>query len=191
MSLAMTEERHSEVLGGLPRTRPHRRSDKRDSARTAPPTPETTDGPAPPTADTPGGPAVPATAPRTATTKTKPGATNAKAAAAKTKTAARTESSPKAKSAAAKPKTAAAKPTADRPTGGGARLRQPEQPDGTPARGPAKPYSPARHSPRDQPAPKGTEILGTAVQAAAELAEIGLSAGARALRRAVSRLPRP
>jgi hypothetical protein len=33
--------------------------------------------------------------------------------------------------------------------------------------------------------------LETAVQAAAELAEIGLHAGARALRRAVSRLPRP
>ena len=37
----------------------------------------------------------------------------------------------------------------------------------------------------------GAEILGTAVQAAAELAEIGLSVGARALRNAVSRLPRP
>jgi hypothetical protein len=34
-------------------------------------------------------------------------------------------------------------------------------------------------------------VLETAVQAAAELAEIGLHAGARALRRAVSRLPRP
>jgi hypothetical protein len=33
--------------------------------------------------------------------------------------------------------------------------------------------------------------MGTAVQAAAELAEIGLQAGTRALRRALSRLPRP
>jgi hypothetical protein len=33
--------------------------------------------------------------------------------------------------------------------------------------------------------------VGTAVQAAAELAEIGLSMSARALRRALSRLPRP
>ena len=33
--------------------------------------------------------------------------------------------------------------------------------------------------------------LGTAVQAAAELAEIGLMASARALRSALSRLPRP
>jgi hypothetical protein len=34
-------------------------------------------------------------------------------------------------------------------------------------------------------------MLETAVQAAAELAEIGLHASARALRRAVSHLPRP
>jgi hypothetical protein len=37
----------------------------------------------------------------------------------------------------------------------------------------------------------GADILGTAVQAAAELAEIGLSASARALRGAIARLPRP
>jgi hypothetical protein len=34
-------------------------------------------------------------------------------------------------------------------------------------------------------------VLGTAAQAAAELAEIGLSVSARALRRVVDRLPRP
>jgi hypothetical protein len=39
--------------------------------------------------------------------------------------------------------------------------------------------------------PKGSDIVSTAVQAAAELAEIGLSVSARALRNAVSRLPRP
>jgi hypothetical protein len=37
----------------------------------------------------------------------------------------------------------------------------------------------------------GVTPLGTAVQAAAELAEIGLKASARALRGALSRLPRP
>jgi hypothetical protein len=37
----------------------------------------------------------------------------------------------------------------------------------------------------------GATPLGTAVQAAAELAEIGLKASARALRGALSRLPRP
>jgi len=38
--------------------------------------------------------------------------------------------------------------------------------------------------------PSGPEVLGTAVQATAELAEIGLSVSARALRGALSRLPR-
>ena len=39
--------------------------------------------------------------------------------------------------------------------------------------------------------PDGPELIGTLVKAAAELAEIGLTVGARALRTAVSRLPRP
>jgi hypothetical protein len=60
-------------------------------------------------------------------------------------------------------------------------LRQPAQPPGTP---------PASHErPADQV--PGRHILGTAAQAAAELASIGLSLSARALRNAVDRLPRP
>ncbi len=43
----------------------------------------------------------------------------------------------------------------------------------------------------DEPPAAGAHILGTAVQATAELAEIGLSLSARALRGALSRLPRP
>jgi hypothetical protein len=39
--------------------------------------------------------------------------------------------------------------------------------------------------------PEGAELVGTAVRAAVELAEIGLTLGARALRLAVSRLPKP
>jgi hypothetical protein len=47
-------------------------------------------------------------------------------------------------------------------------------------------------TPRSRPAPAGSgHILGTAAQAAAEIAEIGLSVSARALRRMVDRLPRP
>jgi hypothetical protein len=42
-----------------------------------------------------------------------------------------------------------------------------------------------------QPPARPHDPLATAVQAAAELAEIGLTVGARALRSAVSRLPRP
>jgi hypothetical protein len=61
------------------------------------------------------------------------------------------------------------------------RLRQPAQPSGVPA-------TPASRPP-DQPT--GRHILGTAAQAAAELAEIGLSVSARALRGVVDRLPRP
>lgn len=60
-------------------------------------------------------------------------------------------------------------------------LRQPAQPSGIPSTpGPRRPV-PSDHR----------HILGTAAQAAAELAEIGLSVGTRALRNAFSRLPRP
>lgn len=61
------------------------------------------------------------------------------------------------------------------------RLSQPAQPAGTPP-------SPAT---RGSVPTTGADVVGTAVHAAAELAEIGLSAGARALRNAVARLPRP
>ena len=60
-------------------------------------------------------------------------------------------------------------------------LRQPAQPDGLPTT-PRKP----------PPEPTGgVDIFETAVHAAAELAEIGLTISARAIRRAVERLPRP
>lgn len=92
-------------------------------------------------------------------------------------------SAPKAKAASTarttKP-TPVTKPTpATRPAP--KRLRQPAQPAGAPP------------SPRSRAsAPNtGADVLGTAVHAAAELAEIGLTAGARALRNAVARLPKP
>jgi hypothetical protein len=40
-------------------------------------------------------------------------------------------------------------------------------------------------------APKGTEIVTTAIQATGELARIGLTVGGQVLKRAVDRLPRP
>ena len=67
------------------------------------------------------------------------------------------------------------------------------QPTPTPRATPkprAKPRVGARPEPTPPPAPNDG-VLGTAVQAAAELAEIGLSASARALRGVLSRLPRP
>jgi hypothetical protein len=138
----MNDDRPSEVLGGLPRTRPHRRSDKRA---------------APAVTGTPKAQATPS---------------------------ARTKPAPRAKGAT---------PRAKAPAPKAGRLRQPAQPAGTPSlRSPAthrrpRPIPPARRT----AAPSGGEILGTAVQAAAELAEIGLSASARALRNALARLPRP
>jgi hypothetical protein len=129
---SMSGERPPEVLGSLPRTRPHRRSQKR-----------------------------PARPPHTEPAAAKPSTAKTRAA-----------------------KTGAAKPRAGKPQAAGpqpARLRQPAQPAGSPP------------GPRvRRPAPSnGSDVLGTAVQAAAELAEIGLTVGARAIRGAVARLPRP
>jgi hypothetical protein len=124
---SMTGERPPEVLGSLPRTRPHRRSQKR-----------------------------PARPPHAEPAAAKPSA---------------------AKTGPAKPRTAKPRAAGPQP----ARLRQPAQPAGSP------PGPRIRH-----PAPSnGSDVLGTAVQAAAELAEIGLTVGGRAIRGAVARLPRP
>jgi hypothetical protein len=51
----------------------------------------------------------------------------------------------------------------------------------------------ASSTPTQRPAqpPEGIELVGTAIQAAGELAQIGLTLGTKALRGAVSRLPRP
>jgi hypothetical protein len=119
MSSSMSEKPPSDVLGALPRTRPHRRSDKRKPAAAAP---DATAAAAPP--------------------------------------------EPKA------PVRPARRPRAER-------LRQPAQPAGTPD---------ARRARKPAP-PNGIDLVGTAVQAAAELAEIGISISARAIRSAVSRLP--
>ena len=107
----------------------------------------------------------------------RPAKTDAKASTAKA-------SAPKAKTAAPTAKKTsnghAARPTpATRPAP--KRLRQPAQPAGAPP------------SPRSRGSVPntGADVLGTAVHAAAELAEIGLSVSARALRNAVGRLPRP
>jgi len=125
----MSEEPPPGVLGGLPRTRPHRRSDKRAPAAAAP------------------------------EPKAEPGAVKA-----------------------TKPPSAA-KPLASRPA---TNQRPPKQPSTKklPVERPHLAVAPP------DPADATPGVLGTAVQAAAELAEIGLMAGARALREALSRLPR-
>jgi hypothetical protein len=140
--LSMSERPPSDVLGALPHTRPHRRSDKRKSAAAAT-TPKTT-------------PKAAATTPKTTAAK-RPATTKATAKAT-TREA---------------PVRAARRPRPER-------LRQPAQPEGTPD----------AHRSKKPPA-NGIDLVGTAVQAAAELAEIGISMSARAIRTAVSRLPRP
>jgi hypothetical protein len=67
-------------------------------------------------------------------------------------------------------------------------LRQPAQPPGFPP-APRDPAAAPRELKPDTPSSR--DVLGTAAQAAAELAEIGLSMTARALRNAVARLPHP
>jgi hypothetical protein len=164
----MTDERPSDVLGGLPRTRTHRRSDKR-AARpekrkpAAAVTPQAVD-------------AVQAAVAAGDCTVAKPAAKPKPSAAAKAKPAGAARAKPKAGGAA-------------RPTRGPSASAA-----GTPP-AVAKPADAARAkvaAPPAKPAKsRGNDVLTTAVQAAAELAEIGLTASARAIRRAVSRLPRP
>jgi hypothetical protein len=142
----MSDERPSQVLGGLPRTRPHRRSEK----RAAPAGGGTT---------------------RAATPAVRP-----------TAPASSPPSDREAVARLASDREAVAAPGATkRSTPSSARVRQPAQPPGTPS---------ATSAPRPVPAAR-LDLLGSAVHVSAELAEIGISAGARALRGVVARLPKP
>lgn len=159
----MSDKRSPGVLGGLPRTRPHRRSDKR-AARPEPGARPETDSRQ-----------VPATRP----------APTAPIAVATTARSRRTAATQPAKARATQPvKARAARPAE-------ASATQPAQPRATRPRAaqpsPAAPSAP--HPPAPEPGPPTP--LGTAVQAAAELAEIGVTVSVRALRGALSRLPRP
>jgi hypothetical protein len=117
----MSDERPDDILGGLPHSRPHRRSAKRPAA--------------------PGVQSAEANPPPTPTPRATP-----------------------------KPRATPTSRATPKPR--------------------AEPRVGARPEPAPPPAPNDG-VLGTAVQAAAELAEIGLSASARALRGVLSRLPRP
>jgi hypothetical protein len=177
----MTDERPSDVLGGLPRTRPHRRSDKRatrpDQAKPAAAvSPEAVDAvqaavaAGDSTVARPGAKPKPPVAAKV--TKAKPAASaraRPKPKAAGVGRPAKAPSASPAKSASAS--TARTAPTVAKPA------------DAARAKIAAPPARPAKS--------RRNDVLTTAVQAAAELAEIGLTASARAIRRAVSRLPRP
>jgi hypothetical protein len=124
------DEPPPDVLSSLPRTRPQRRSAKRDAAKAAPRKPATAKKAQPTTA------------------KGKPA-----------------------------PKAARAR----KPAGTGA--------SGRAAPMPAAGFAPPR-DPDARPAPSGVELVGTAIQAAGELAQIGLAVGGQALKSALGRLGR-
>ncbi len=113
-------------------------------------------------------------------TKAKPKTAAAKsatrAAAAKQKAAA---SEPKVK---AKPRTASPPSHKPRPVRAGA----PSLAESTQRARTAEPPPESKTSP-----PSGTELVTTAIQAAGELAQIGIAVGGQVLRRAVDRLPKP
>jgi hypothetical protein len=105
----------------------------------------------------------------------------------------------KAKATTAKPKSA--KPTAARPKSKPKPRAAAKAGSGTarPAAAPRAAAAPAQIPPagyatprtEDDGVPSGADLVTTAVQAAGELAQIGLAAGGRALKSALERLPRP
>jgi hypothetical protein len=156
-----------EVLASLPNSRPTRRSAKRDRAPRGRGAGAATEGPAKPArasagaAPKGGAKAVPKAKPRAGRTTAKPGA-------------GRTTAKPGAGRTTAKP--GAGRTTAKRA-----------------AAAKAAPIPPAGYAtPRaDDDGLRGADLVTTAVQAAGELAHIGIAAGGRALKSALQRLPRP
>lgn len=135
------DDQTPDVLTSLPKTRPQRRSAKRDAARASAATP-----------------AAAKATPAKAKSKTAPGAK------AKPKTAPGAKAEPAAKAATAPRRKPAGKSTALPPSG----------------------FASPR---KDEPiSPSGAELVGTAVQAAGELAQMGAAVGKHALRSALSRL---
>src|SRR4051794_32543558 len=128
------EETPPDVLSSLPRTRPQRRSAKRD-----------------------------------AVTPKRSAAGNGTTAAA----------APKATAAASKPKAAAT----------------PRKPRSAPRPAPEPRIPPAGFQPpkdqQERPLPSGVELIGTAIQAAGELAQIGLAGGRQGVEGALGRAPGP
>jgi hypothetical protein len=181
------EQRDGGVLAGLPASRPQRRSRRRGDEGSAPA--ETGADAATPGAQRsvpaeaatasakPSAPAVAATTSAKPSSSAKPGTAKG----AGTATSARAKATASAKgSAGAKAKTGAARATAPAKE---RRIAQPGQPAGVPPRG-DRPEPP-------QPEPDAGGVVETAVQAAGELASIGLTAGGQFVRGVLSRLPRP
>jgi hypothetical protein len=168
-----------DVFGSLPNTRPQRRSARRDpgGAKTKP----AASGPAKAEAATPAARAKPAA--------------QAKAAAG-AKPAARANAAAQAKPAGGAKRTSAPSSVADAKPAAQAKAAAQAKPaaEGAPPPASTSKIPPAGYAtPRDgdDGVPHGAELVTTAVQAAGELAQIGLAAGGRALKSALGRLPRP
>lgn len=166
------KRKEQSVLGNLPSTRPSRIGRRREEGS--------------------GTSAKPA-APAARTRKASP----AKATPAKAKPKPQAKATPSKPKAAPTPKPTAAKP---RPVPGGDSSRRVEDRSGQggpqPVRAGAAPLDGSGLSPEDRGAsppdpPSGTELVTTVVQAAGELAQIGVTVGGQILKRAVSRLPKP
>ena len=185
-----------DVFGSLPNTRPQRRSARRD--RTGAKAKPAASGPA----------SAGATAQGKAPARTEPNAAAPASAGARAKPAApagaaaqpkrATPAKPAARAgAAAQPKRATpAKPAAPAAAAKAAPPRagaSESATDAAPPRAATSKIPPAGYAtPRgDDGVPRGAELVTTAVQAAGELAQIGLAAGGRALKSALGRLPRP
>jgi hypothetical protein len=164
-----------DVFGSLPNTRLQRRSARRDRA---------------------GAKAKPAASAAAQAEATKPPA------AAKAKPAAGAE--PAAEAAAQAKSAAGVKPAARAKAAASAKPAAPRKAAAPPRPAPRKAAAPPRPGSSQIPpagyatprgdhhgVPHGAELVTTAVQAAGELAHIGLAAGGRALKSALGRLPRP
>lgn len=189
------------VLGGLPATRPSRMSRRSRAGGTAV---EAARAAASRTADTREATGSRASGKRT-TAADKTRGTSARKAVAKPEAAAA-----RPKAAAAKPKSAAARPKAKRAAPGRATpeppakvaaIREAPKPprkpravrEGSPAlREPTqKAESRREDAPIPRPTQSGPELVSTVVQAAGELASIGLTVGGQIIKRAASKLPKP
>jgi len=100
---------------------------------------------------------------------------------------------PKPAAAKAKPKPAAAKPrlTVAAPTPPPARKPRAVRPASHALQAPPATDSERRSVPTGRPSQSGTELLSTVVQAAGDLASIGITLGGQILKRAADKLPRP
>lgn len=186
----MTNDRPSDLLSALPRSRPHRRSEKRP-ARAAAPEPavqETGEESKKAAAKSTRGAAKSS---RGAARNARGGAQSTRAAAKSTRAQAKsTRADGNSTHAGAAPARTPARsrgqsertaPPATAPRQRPRPLAQPAQPRGVPGGAGGSRPEPSTEFP----------VLRTAIQAAAELTEIGVTLSAKALRGAIGRLPRP